>query len=395
MSPMRPWRLASALAVLVLVCAVAPAIAAPANLLLNPGLEDTAPGEVWMPAGWDTSESGLETVFFGRDTLLAHGGRWAASLANVSDLHPMAHNWHQRVVVGPEAWGKEAVFSVWTKSLGLDGRAHVLLQAYRDTISKMAHEWGVHREEAQRRLNIRAVDDPLVALGWRRETFTAPETDWVRREVRVFIPPSTNVLFVRIGLIGTGQVLFDDASLTLERARAPRPPKRGENLLADPGFEGDLHAWEFSLPPYEGYRIVRDSSVAQAGRASARLVTGRTEMLRVNATLVQAVDARALQGQRVRLTAWIRTDSLRGEAYTLMFAQTVRGAVRPAQPQQFSLTNDWTRTVLEMDVPKDTYVVSAWCTYTPYGTGDLWWDEVKLEVLGPSKDPDALFKRAP
>jgi hypothetical protein len=48
-----------------------------------------------------------------------------------------------------------------------------------------------------------------------------------------------------------------------------------------------------------------------------------------------------------------------------------------------------------MDVPTDAYVVSVWCTYTPYGTGDLWWDEVKLEVLGPSKDPDALFKRSP
>jgi len=44
------------------------------NLLANPGFEEGLAGHAWMPAAWDTFESGLNTVFFGRDSFLVHGG---------------------------------------------------------------------------------------------------------------------------------------------------------------------------------------------------------------------------------------------------------------------------------------------------------------------------------
>ena len=191
----------------------ADASAKPRNLLANPGFEtppvmtlrtpegrDTTLEHPWMPSAWDTSRAGLPSVFFGRDTFLVHSGTFSASVANVSSLFPMAHNWSQRVLVGKEAWGKDLVFSVWTRSNGLEGRAYVLLQAYRDTISKMAVEWNVDRDMAARRLNINRVDDPLIDLGWKRQNFIEQETPWVRREVRVYCPPSVNIVFVRVGM---------------------------------------------------------------------------------------------------------------------------------------------------------------------------------------------------
>src|SRR5262249_27348658 len=112
--------------------------AAERNLLVNPGFEDVMTGHPWMPAGWDTSASGLPTSFFGRDTFLVPSGHYAANVANISTFLPISHNWSQSVEVGREVWGKDAVFSVWTRSNGVEGRAYCLLQAYRDTISKMA-----------------------------------------------------------------------------------------------------------------------------------------------------------------------------------------------------------------------------------------------------------------
>src|SRR5262245_54411294 len=167
---------------------------APRNLLPNPGFEKPLANHAWMPADWDTFASGLPTVFFGRDTFLVHSGRYAVNVANLSTYVPMFHNWSHTLLVGKELWGKDVVFSIWTRSNGLQGRAYVLVQAYRDTIGKMSRIWKVARDEARERMHILKTDDPLVCLGWDREYFSENETDWVKREVRIFVPVGTNTV---------------------------------------------------------------------------------------------------------------------------------------------------------------------------------------------------------
>jgi hypothetical protein len=375
---------------LALLAAVSATFAAPAarNLLGNPGFAAPLAGHDWMPASWDTSESGLPTVFFGRDTFSAHTGEYSISVANLSTLYPMWHNWNQSLVVGREAWGKDAVFSIWTRSNGLQGRAYVMLQAYRDTISKMAKVWGVDRDDAARRMEINKVDDPLISFGWSRRYFDEPETGWVKREVRVHVAPSTNMLFVRCGVFGTGQVMFDDASLTLEPARPAPPPRPGENLLVDGDFEGDGHAWEWVMLPYEGHRVWTDTTVAHGGRASMTAEGGMAGMVSARAGVAQAIDHRGLAGKRVRLSGWVKTDSLKSLAALLLYAHTVsRGMVKDAVPTQYSMNTDWTYTSIEADLPWDTYQVWAWLQYTAPATGRVWWDDAKLEVIGESSQP--------
>jgi hypothetical protein len=357
------------------------------NLLENPGFEQPLRDHEWMPAGWDTSVSGLPTVFFGRDTLLALKGSYSVSLANLSVLFPMGHNWSQTMLVdstsvGRKMWGKDLVFSVWTRSIGIEGRAYILLQAYRDTISKMALIWGVDREAAQRRLNIKPVDDPLLDLGWKRQFFGESETEWVRREVRVFCQPTVNVIFVRLGIQGTGQVMFDEASLTVEDALPAKLPGPGENLLAEPGFEGNGTAWEFSMPAYRGMRIEVDSAFAHTGRHSVRCESGEGEYVIARSGACQVICNRALQGKRLRLTAWCKTDSLRGTAYTKIYCHTLSGMRQVPQGEQFGATTDWSKTTLEMDVPKDAYSIWAWCAWDAPVQGLVYWDDTVLEVIG-------------
>lgn len=386
----RPWSLLLVSGLLAVLAAM-PASPAPrrapaptgGNLLLNPGFEDVLPGHAWMPAAWDTFESGLTTVFFGRDTFLVHTGKYAVSVANLSTQMPMFYNWSQTKVVGPETWNKDMTFSIWTRSNGLDGRAYVLLQAYCDTIQKMAIQWGVPRDTARTRLQYVSTAQPIVLTGYKRQYFSDPETDWTRREVRTRIAPGTNIVSVRGGIFGTGQVLFDDAELTAAPDTPPLPAPEHKNLLADPGFEGDGNAWDYSLPPFPGLKVERDTTVAHGGRASIHMHGGRAPF-QARTGMVQVFDGRPFWGKRLRVSAWMRCDSLRnGGPYVKIFASTANGELMGPSASELGGTLPWTQTSYEMDIPPGADLVSAWFMYSaPATSGDLWLDDCSLEVVG-------------
>jgi hypothetical protein len=396
--PRKPFRRAALAAALLVAVAVFPASAhaASRNLLLNPGFEERKPGHPWMPAGWDTAGSGLPTAFFGCDTFLVHSGQYAANVANISTYLPLSYNWSQAVLVGPEAWGKDLLFTVYTRSNGVEGRAFCLLQAYRDTISKMAKTWDIPRDEARARLDIHRVDDPLVDLGWKRLVFMENETGWVKREVRVYCPTGTNVAFVRVGLSGTGQMLVDDASLTLEPAQPAPALKTGQNLITDPGFEEDGRAWEYVMPPYAGLTVRRDTTHAHQGKGCMyfQSLIGPaypTAPVQARMGVCQAIPNRNFGGKRIKLSAWVKTDSLKGIAYIKVFAHGLYGVIQGIASEQYSLDTPWTQTTQTLDLPPDTDQVWAWCLYDAPVPGEIYFDDVKLEVLGnvppPPKQP--------
>jgi hypothetical protein len=392
----RPFlRIAPALGLLA-VALVAPLSAAPSrNLLVEPGFETTMPGHPWMPAGWDTSWSTLPTVFFGRDTALAREGRHAVSVANVSTLMPLWHNWSQTLVVGPELWDKDVVFSAWTRSNGVQGRGYILIQAYRDTVGKMSRVWGVPRDTARRRVGYTMTDDPYVYLGAKREYFSEEETDWVQRQVRVYIPPSTNLIIVRCGLFGTGQVFFDQTSLTAEPALPPAALPVGVNLLKDPGFEGDGDDWEYSLPPYDEMRAERDTVVVHSGRASIRFEGGTGGMVKTRAGVAQLIGNRSLAGKRMRLSGWVKCDSLMSQAYIKLYCTTLARDEDPGATRQVGGTTEWTRIEMETDVPDDSYQVWAWLLYNAPSEGRVYFDDAFLEILGPARGSKRPARPAP
>jgi len=227
-------------------------------------------------------------------------------------------------------------------------------------------------------------DDPLVNLGWDREYFSEPETEWVRREVRIHIAPTTNVLIVRAGIFGIGQVMFDDASLVAAPAKAPEELPLRTNLLLDPGFEGDGNAWEYSLPPYEGMVIERDTTVFHGGSASIRMEGGEQGPVPVRVGVCQGISNRNLIGKRVRLSGWVRTDSLLSQAYIMMYCSTPDGDVHEPTPAQFGMNTEWTHAVMEVDVPPETTTLWGWFLYNAPSKGKVYYDDVSLEVLGPA-----------
>jgi hypothetical protein len=377
------------------LAATAPA-APPKSLLQNGDFERTLSGHPWMPAGWDTSQGDVPTVFFGRDTFLVHTGHWAVNLANMSTAFPMGHNWSQTLLVGKEAWGKTATFKVWTRSNGVEGRAFILLQAYSDTASKMGRIWGVDHDEALKRLGIGKLDDPFIDLGWKRIWFDDPLTDWVEREAQVRVPPGTNVLFVRCGLSGTGQVLFDDASLTLDAGQPPPKYPKGQNLFAEAGFENRALAWDIALPPYEGAKVGIDSTIAHGGRMSVKLSDFWDGLVEARIGVGQPFDARPLRGQRVRLTGWFKGDSLKGIAYVKIFAHGLKTHVTQSPgAEMLSNTWDWQQIAIEFNVPEDAELVWTNLNAQAPAHGTVWIDDASFEVLGPAPPPPAVAKAPP
>jgi hypothetical protein len=355
------------------------------NLLANPGFEEPLAGHPWMPADWDTSDSGLPTVYFGRDTSLAHGGHYSVNVANTNTTYPVWHNWFQTVLVGPEAWDKDVVFSAWTRANGVQGRAYILVQAYKDSIGRMSKLWGMDRDATARKLKINSIDDPLLDLGWKRQYFSGDETEWVQRTVRTYVPPGVNVIYVRCGLLGTGQLMVDDASLTLEPAEPAVEPALNTNLVTDPGFEGDGNDWEYAMPAFELMRVERDTTMAHQGKASLLATGGMNGFMQVRAGVCRSFCNRALAGKRVRIAGWFRTDSLKSVAYLKIYAHTGHGMVQSNAPlQQFSNTTPWSPSSLEMDLPPDTYEVWAWWLYNAPAPGMIHVDDCSFEVLGPA-----------
>jgi hypothetical protein len=234
-------------------------------------------------------------------------------------------------------------------------------------------------------MGIRPIDDPAFDLGWKRTVFTEEETPWVKREARVYVPPLTNVIFVRCGLIGTGQLMLDDASLTFE-APLPAPPLQpGVNLLKDPSFEQGGLDWEFSVPPYRNTIGRVDSTVARTGHNSAYFKSGEMGFVTVGSGVCQTICNRNLGGMHFKMSGWFKTDSLVSTAYTLIYFNTPHGVVSIPTKDRFSLTNNWVQATLEADAPKDTYSIWVWYEYNAPAAGELHIDDCSLEITGPAK----------
>lgn len=382
----RAWRRLGLAVVAAVMCGAVGAVPARAdgtNLLVNPGFEDSLGNHPWLPAAWDTSRGNTEMVFFGRDGFSAHSGRFGISVANASATIPLWHNWSQTVDVTPDMWGKDIVMTVWTRSNGVDGRAYCFVQAFRDTIGKMSRTWKVPRDEATEMLGYQNANDPIVDVAWKRVAFDDKDTDWVQRTARVYLPPTTNEIILRLGLFGTGQVMFDDCSITLEPAEPAVAPPVRTNMLADPGFEGSTMAWELSTLPFPPIIAEKDSVYAHGGRASmhfnleAGMASGR-------AGVAQGLCNRALSGKRLRMGAWVRTDTLRSAVFLQIFCHTATGVTHVTSTSSVYGTMKWTKLQLDADIPEDTYIVWAWVEYSAPVAGHAYFDDASLEVLGPA-----------
>jgi len=383
-----PIFVAAALAVLAVTSFAPPAALAAAagaeaaaspNLLTNPGFEE---GGLFAPSDWDSTVAGVPTVLFFWDSDVHHGGTRSASIVNAGDILPVLHNWNQIVPSAAKYVGKDLELSVWTRASQLTGRGYVMVQCYRDTVLMYARAKNISRDQARKEMGYHYADDPQLELGWARQYFSEESSDWTERKVRVYVPPTTDLILVRCGIYGAGQVWFDDATLTAVPARPPAPIVLGKNMLANPGFERPFDEWEFSMPPTPGAVIEPDSATAHSGRYSALLTVPQRPAFQTFQNACQVFNARNLAGKRVRMSGWCKTQDLNStSAYLQVYATGMYVVDGSLAGDAISGTNDWTFYSIEWSVPKETYTVWARAGFLA-SPGKCWWDDLKFEVIG-------------
>jgi hypothetical protein len=360
----------------------APASAAAATdteqLIRNGSVED---GVLFTPTGWDTTSSGLPTVRFSWDDTQAHSGERSLHIYSVSDVVPMWHNWNQYIAEVNELGGKEVVLRVWMKTRQLTGQAYLLVTAYTDTVTIEALRTGEDRIQVRREMGIAPADDPQTELGWGRKYFSQEIPEWTPVEVSLYIPASTNLLYVRAGIFGVGEVWFDDFTLDVREATPEKPFPTETNLLVNPGFEKGLEGWDFSLAPMDGMRV-RLSEEAHSGDYSVLLESQGEPPVQLVSTVFQALNTRQLSGKRVRLSGWMKLEGLdRSSAFFRVFGTGMYGDFQPPVSQSHSGTMDWTYITVERDVPEDTYVFWAQAGFSTH-VGKVWFDDMSLEIVG-------------
>jgi len=360
------------------------------NLLANPSFEE---GGLFTPTDWDTTVAGVPTVLFYWDPDVSHSGKKGLSIVNAGDIIPIWHNWNQMIPNAQKFAGKDLELNVWTRSAQLSGRGYVMVQAYRDTVMNYAIAKNMTREEARKEMGYKYADDPQLEMGWARQYFSVESSDWTQRKVRVYVPPTTDLIVVRFGLFGPGQVWFDDATLTASPAKPAAAIALGKNLLGNPGFERAPDEWEYSLPPTPGAMIEMDSTTAHSGRFSALMTTQQKPGFQTYQAAAQVFNARNLSGKRVRMSGWCKLENINdASAYLSIYATGFYGVDGSLAGDALSGTKDWTFYSVEWDVPKDSFTVWARAGYQST-LGKCWWDDLKFEVLGDSQTAGKTAKK--
>jgi hypothetical protein len=109
----------------------------------------------------------------------------------------------------------------------------------------------------------------------------------------------------------------------------------------------------------------------------------------------QPFDARALRGQRVRLTGWFKGDSLKGIAYVKVYAQGLQSRVTQSPGAELlSNTWDWQPLSIELNIPNDAVEVWANLQAQAPARGTVWIDDASFEVVGPATTTPTAGKTA-
>lgn len=145
--------------------------------------------------------------------------------------------------------------------------------------------------------------------------------------------------------------------------------------------EGLPNGWTRGGSAPINYQITVDETVKHSGKASANIQFIGTAANGF-VTLTQICQAEAYRGKRVRFSAWVKTDAP-GDHAQLWFrldAPTRMPGFDNMAGRPIKGRTDWKPYELVLEVPDD--VAQLVFGLMSFGTGRVWLDDVKLEVVG-------------
>jgi len=184
------------------------------------------------------------------------------------------------------------------------------------------------------------------------------------------------------------------AALLLAAAAAPADGP------ANPGFEqGDEGAapagWTVPAPARDaGYRARTEDEHAYAGEHCARLAFEGDGTPSTFGNLMQSIDARPFRGQRIRLSARVRVaGGVRGQMWLRADLEGGGRGLFDNMGDRPVQGGDWTECTIEGEIDERADRLAL--GFVLIGAGELWADDLRLEVLGDLPPPPPLQPAAP
>jgi len=157
----------------------------------------------------------------------------------------------------------------------------------------------------------------------------------------------------------------------------PTYPSQPGNL----GFEDSTSSWALFSDRSQDYAIGTDGGILHGGAASGT-IRSTAEQPAGFAALLQTCSADRYRGQRLRMSAFVKTEGVSKGAGVLMRIDSASNvlAIRNMQDRPIQGTTNWTRYDIVLDVPIDSsdIVFGAWIQET----GQVWLDDFQLEAVG-------------
>jgi putative membrane-bound dehydrogenase-like protein len=161
-------------------------------------------------------------------------------------------------------------------------------------------------------------------------------------------------------------------------APAAAAPKEPQNLLANPGFEdlnGDTPTgWRPMTHAGQGKLTI--DTTGHAGGHSAHITSDR------GGDVSWSQDVRLKPNTRYRLSAWVKTKGVDGQAMGALF--NVHQLQQDGLPKPLKGDNDWTQLTSEFATGSlNTVTINMLFGGWGRSRGEAWWDDVQLIELGP------------
>jgi hypothetical protein len=333
--------------------------------LKNPGLEDGL-------AAWQTSSQPYKTNFsVDVDKTVAHSGSASALIkSNGEDVKGSGSlTWS---VDAKEYQGKRLRWSGYLKSdtkttETAEGRAGLWMSVS-----------GVYPGQEAWQVSMMASDNMM-------DRPVVGSTDWQRYDVVMDVPAGAERITFGAALDGPGKMWVDDVRLEVVSADVPSTEYyRGTGTrFENTGFENGLAGWHKYSQRFSAYESGVDKDVKHGGEASGYLKAEQANLEHVPGELGQKIRADEYRGQRVRLTAYIKTKDVEGGVGIGMGSLLPDGSRGPYDDMTTRLitgTNDWQQVQVVVDVPEEATTILMGVVM--YGPGQMWADDLQLDVVG-------------
>ena len=108
-------------------------------------------------------------------------------------------------------------------------------------------------------------------------------------------------------------------------------------------------------------------------------------IIQAQSGVCQVVCNRNLGGKHIKLSGFMKTDTLQGSAYVKVYCHSLKGVDQMGSVAPLSGTTPWSPMTAEMDLPADTYEVWVWFAFNGPAVGRVQVDDASLEVVGPAQ----------